>query len=272
MSNNRENRRRDGFDWVPNDVASKWVGGINRPLGLPKREGEPGEIIPLCEARPGGPSEWEDKGRLNQLPSLVWHWINQRSQNSCCPCSFAQATMLRREYYGLDQKVMSQATLFGQNDRNGTPRRTNTGMSIQTGAWLTEHQGFCSTDVIDQYDYLGHRDGDWPDDWEAKATLYRIRGWRDVAAAETAIDLATGGLPVPFGYFTGRGGRGGGGHAVVLINYEDGMCKALGSWSKDYGAVGVHTLRLDTVRRGIEYFGAAAPVVPVDPIGDGDIV
>ena len=244
------------------------VDGVERTLGCLQRTTKVGDGAFRVFGDPGTPgligrSLWP---ALSQVPldPFVWHVINQSNQGSCMPSAGAGAVMICRENAGLSRVVLSQASVYGQG--NGG---SDSGMGIDAGLKLIQEVGFCPVDLIDQYDWQGFRRGTWPAGWKDEAAKYRaLEAW-DCPTYDHAVSAVLRGFPVVLGVFW----EGGGGHAIVMIGWNNdvGKPKILNSWGKSWGANGIGYLTEPQCKKGIDYFGAWALRVPTDPTNDGDI-
>lgn len=201
--------------------------------------GEPG-TAPLVP-----PTEWE-KWKDTSFRSHVWHIIDQASQNSCCGCGGCGVMMTYRESRDLPRIVFSQASIYGLEYADLTPRRYDNGMAIDTCLEILRRIGVCSVDVIDQYDWAGFRRGRWPDDWKEHAKQNRIVEAWDCPTREHVVSAIIRGFPVLYGAK---------GHAVYRIARGlDGN-----SWGRDWGENGIGQWATDReLEREIARYGAWA--------------
>lgn len=213
--------------------------------------------------------DWPKHQTERMVPHIRQH-INQRYQGSCCASAGCHASMLARAMAGLEDVLLSQASLYAFDgfDSQGKliPRRSDNGMAIDTCLRLLQEIGACPASVIDPMDWEGYRRGNWPDDWKEKAKPYQIVKGRDVPTFDHAVSRVMRGNPVHYGTA---------GHAVLMIGWIEGYGHL--DWNThglDWGdiAPGVGQWRSEReTERGIRQYGAWELVLMTDPIDDGDL-
>lgn len=186
--------------------------------------GEPG-TPPLVD-----PSEWE-KWRETSFAPHVWHKITQAKQNSCTGCACAGVMITSREARDLPRIIFSQASIYGFEDSDLTPRRRDNGMNIDVALQILQNVGICSVDIIEQYDWAGYGRGTWPDDWKEHAKQNRIVEAWDCPTGEHIVSAVMRGFPVVYGSK---------GHAVCRIGWRldlnswpDWADRGIGQWAND---------------------------------------
>lgn len=211
--------------------------------------GEPG-TPPLVP-----PSEWEKWEKTLSFRSHVWHQITQSRQNSCCGCAGAGVMMTSREVKRRKRIIFSQASIYGFEDANLTPRRRDNGMHIDTCLQILQKVGACSVDYIDQYDWRGYGRGTWPEDHLERAAENRILEAWDCPTLEHLISALYRGFIPMYGAKA---------HAVYRIArrldvnpWPDWKDRGIGEWANDR-----------ELEEGIKHYGAWALRVVTFSAGD----
>lgn len=188
--------------------------------------------------------------------ALIWHHINQKQQGSCCASAGCHHMEFQRQVAGLKQIPFAQSWLYGLG--NGG---RDQGMAIDTCLKLLITDGCCPATLIDQYDWMGYKNGTWPAEAKAVSQQYRAVESFDVATIEDAKWGLKRGFPFLYGAK---------GHAVnKLTEDENDDWNTWGLEWEDRG-IGLWATWAE-IKRALPMYGGFFVRVATDPDDDGDL-
>tara|TARA_Y100000310_G_scaffold251540_1_gene258106 strand:+ start:2083 stop:2868 length:786 start_codon:yes stop_codon:yes gene_type:complete len=205
--------------------------------------------------------EYHDSG-VN-LDQYVWEVMYQRLNSCTCDATVGGALILRARA-GLDNVMLSPASIYALI--NGG--RDN-GSSLDDALHQISETGIASADVIDKYDWTGYRRRRWPSNWKEDAARNKAINAYDCSSMKHTISAVLLRFPV----VAGVRWSGGGGHAILLVDYNPTRrkFKILNSWDKSWGDGGFGELPYRQVEHGMGIYGNFAMQLMTDPTNDGDI-
>jgi hypothetical protein len=215
-----------------------------RMLGCLPREAAPGTVCPLFKSRYQAIPR--DKWQEVSWRHLIRVVLNQGSQGSCVGATGAGAMMALRAAVGLEHKLLSIGSLYGQINQ-GRDQGALMGDSMKA----LMSTGMCPVDVIPHYTWQMRS---WPSNWKQIAKEYRALEAYDCSDFDELVTAIQRGFVVNYGITIGRtfepNSEGiiaprrdsAGGHAMLGIGVKqfNGIwhVETLNSWSETWGLGG----------------------------------